>query len=106
MNGSLRVGSLVLGLGVQVLLAGTAGAQQEATAGDAGRYSGTSGSQALQEQMYEERMRDLLGEPSQMGQPSQGTEQGTKEAGESSQKMRPEKSGDRMMSDEKTKGTR
>ena len=82
-------GFLMLGFIGGLVLAGNAGAQSGAEAGE-GRYSGASGSQALQEQMYEDRMRDLLGEQAQGSQQSPGSmqrETGMKGAEESSQKM-------------------
>jgi hypothetical protein len=88
MNRSGCSGFLMLGFLGGMVIAGNAGAQSEAGAGE-GRYSGASGSQALQEQMYEDRMRELLGEPAQGGQQAPGMQRQTdmKGAEESSQKM-------------------
>jgi hypothetical protein len=89
MNNSRRWGCLMLGFVGGVMLAGNVAAQSGADAGDQGRYSGLSGSQALQEQMYEDRMREILGEQAQGTQQSQETQRqtGLKGAEESSQKM-------------------
>ena len=112
MNNSKRWGCLMLGFVGGLMLAGNAGAQSGTGAGEQGRYSGSSGSQALQEQMYEDRMRELLGEQAQGGQQSQGMQRqtGMKGAEESSQKMQEDQrqsgksTGDRMFDDKgKTK---
>ena len=88
MNSSRRWNCLTLGFVGSLWLVGTAAAQPASTAGE-GKYSGTSGSQALQEQMYEARMKEILGEQAQGGQQSQGMQRqtGMKGEGESSQKM-------------------
>ena len=89
MKRSGQSGFLMLGLLGGLMLAGNAGAQSGTGAGEEGKYSGASGSQAVQEQMYEDRMREFLGEQPQGGQQSQGMqgERGMKGSEESSQKM-------------------
>ena len=91
MNRSTRSGFVMLGFIGGLALAGNAGAQSATGAGE-GQYSGASGSQALQEQMYEDRMKEILGEPAQGGQQSPGMQRqtGMKGAEESSQKMQPD----------------
>lgn len=112
MDRTIGGGFIVVGLFGVVVFAGQAGAQPAPSAGDAGKYSGLSGSQALQEEMYEARMKDILGEEAQGGQQSQGMEgqKGMKGAEESSQKMqggsgmKGSSPGDRTMGEEKAKG--
>jgi hypothetical protein len=95
-----------------VVFAGQAGAQPASSAAGGGQnYSGLSGSQALQEQMYEARMKEILGEETQGGQPQgMGEQKGMKGAEESSQKMqggpgmKGSSPGDRTMGEEKAKG--
>jgi hypothetical protein len=94
MKRSIRRGFLLLGLVSGMMLVGNAAAQLGTTVGDeAGKYTGLSGSQALQERMYEERMRQLTGGPAQADQQPQGIQgqTGMKGAEESSQKLQPEK---------------
>ena len=90
MKRSIRWGSLMLGLVGAMMLVGNAAAQSGTAVGDeAGKYSGLSGSQALQERMYEDRMRELTGGPAQGDQQSQGRQRqtGMKGEEESSQKV-------------------
>jgi hypothetical protein len=89
MNGIRRWSGLMLGLVGGLILVGHAGAQSGAGAGEQGRYSGSSGSQILQEQMYKDRMRELLGEQAQGGQQPQDMQRSTgmRGAEESNQKM-------------------
>ena len=114
MNFQRRSGLIVSGWVSLVLVAGTAGAQMGAGGGER-NYAGSSGSQILQEQMYADRMKEILGEQSQgqgQGQ-GMGGQQGMKGSQESSQKMQREegagssmersKGGDKTMG-EKSKG--
>ncbi|HET6675351.1 MAG TPA: hypothetical protein VFG71_08430 [Nitrospiraceae bacterium] len=89
MNRMRRSGFIVIGWIGLALVSGTVGAQTGSSAGGGERnYGGSSGSQILQEQMYEARMAEILGEPSQgQGMESQ---KGMKGAEESSQKMQRE----------------
>jgi hypothetical protein len=86
MNRTPRSGLILSAWVGLVLVTGTAGAQTGSGAGSAEKnYGGSSGSQILQEQMYEDRMKEILGEQSQgQGMESQ---QGIKGSQESSQKM-------------------
>jgi hypothetical protein len=112
MNRLLCGGVIVLGLFGVVMIAGTAGTQPASSAEDAGKYSGLSGSQALQEQMYEARMKEILGEEAQGGQQSQGMgdQKGMKGAEESSQKMQGQPGmkgsspGDQTIEEQKSRG--
>ena len=111
MNRSLRGGVIVLGFFGVVMITGAAGAQPASSAEDAGKYSGLSGSQALQEEMYEARMKEILGEEAQGGQPSQemGGQKGMKGAEESSQKMQGQSGkgsspGDQTIEEQKSRG--
>ncbi|WP_447601165.1 hypothetical protein [Nitrospira sp. Nam80] len=88
MNLQRHSGLIVSGWVGLVLMTGTAGAQMGAGGGDR-NYGGSSGSQILQEQMYEERMKEILGDQSQS---QGGGQQGTKASQESSQKMQREPS--------------
>ena len=89
MNRMRRSGLIVIGWIGLALVSGTVEAQTASSAGGGERnYGGSSGSQILQEQMYEARMAEILGEPSQgQGMESQ---KGMKGAEESSQKMQRE----------------
>jgi hypothetical protein len=87
MNLQRRSGLIMSGWVGLVLVTGTAGAQMGAGGGER-NYGGSSGSQILQEQMYEDRMKEILGEQPQ-GQ-GMGGQQGMKSSQESSQKMQRE----------------
>lgn len=89
MNRMGRSGLIVIGWIGLALVSGTVGAQTGSSAGGGERnYGGSSGSQILQEQMYEARMAEILGEPAQgQGMESQ---KGMKGAEESSQMMQRE----------------
>jgi hypothetical protein len=112
MNLQRRSGLIVSGWVSLVLVAGTAGAQMGAGGGER-NYAGSSGSQILQEQMYADRMKEILGEQSQGQGQGMGGQQGMKGSQESSQKMQREegagssmersKGGDKTMG-EKSKG--
>ncbi len=111
MDRTLCGGVIVLGFFGLVMLAGQAGAQTgSSAAGGERNYGGSSGSQILQEQMYEDRMKEILGEPT-AGQGMEG-QKSMKGAEESSQKMQGQSgmkgasSGDRTMGEGKAKGSK
>ena len=75
MEKSIRLGIIVGGFMGALALTGTAGAESGSGAeGAANKYSGASGSQAVQERMYQERLREFTEDQTQGGHQSQAVQ--------------------------------